>query len=116
MIEIKVTEKHINRGLRGECGACPIALAVNESLGDKYFSTVNPAYDDSKGHEFVELVVYTSSQSLNGEVAVFDIDNQNAVDFIHDFDSGMIMPAPVTFNIEGIELKDGVIVYDSQGN
>jgi len=32
LMTIQVTQEHINRGIRGDCGSCPIALAIQEAL------------------------------------------------------------------------------------
>lgn len=35
-MKIQVKQEHINKGIRGDFGSCPIALAIREALSGKY--------------------------------------------------------------------------------
>ncbi len=34
-MKIKLTQSHIDAGVKGDCGSCPVALAVMEATGAK---------------------------------------------------------------------------------
>lgn len=39
-MQIQVKQEHIDKGVQGKCGSCPIALAINENLVDGVISNV----------------------------------------------------------------------------
>lgn len=80
-VHIEVTAQDIADGARGESDSCPIALAVERTLG------VVPhvsEFDVSLGGRFDEAIV--------------DLPDE-AVDFIADFDAGL-RPGPFAFDLE----------------
>ena len=46
IIQIDVTQDHINNGKRYECNACPIALAFQKHINDDYSFEINDEYID----------------------------------------------------------------------
>lgn len=81
IVRIDVTAEDIAHGVRGECDSCPIALAIERTLG------------------VVPLV-------NRFDVALDGCDDDNAIDlpseatfFIEDFDMGLT-PEPFAFDLE----------------
>lgn len=50
---IKVTQEHIDRGIIGDCGECPVALAIREVLP---FSSIQV------GNNYCEIIDHHSSK------------------------------------------------------
>lgn len=45
-MKIRVTQKHIRRGVAGESQACPIALALHEATGHRFIVDSSELMDD----------------------------------------------------------------------
>ena len=46
IIQIDVTQDHIDNGKRYECNACPVALAFQKHINDDYSFEINDEYID----------------------------------------------------------------------
>jgi hypothetical protein len=53
ILTINVTERHIKEGTRGDCGYCPVALAVGEVID-------SPQTEISVGHE--RVIIFDTHQ------------------------------------------------------
>lgn len=82
---IHVTEERISKGISGDCGKCPIALAIHdETTWKKADVTYGCVFKDS-----------TDSWNDYGGVELPEL----ARDFIADFDHGRVRN-PFTFELE----------------
>jgi hypothetical protein len=71
MIAVNVTQSHIDRGIRHDCKACPLALAINERLRPGFFSFVGVgwiAFHDAGG----EVIHFRTPLECRDFVAIFD--------------------------------------------
>lgn len=49
-LEVSITQEHIDEGTRNHCQQCPVALAINEALGDAH----------ENGGQFADVVTKTA--------------------------------------------------------
>jgi hypothetical protein len=84
-MKITVTQEHIDKGIREDCTACPIALALRERGFDKY----------SVGR----YAIYPN-WGRRGAVGL----SRAAVRFTREFDQGLPVQ-PFSFNLPGLKLK-----------
>lgn len=80
-ITIQVTQEDIERGLRGDCAFCPIALSMRRSTGE-FWAVTGRAATPYAGH-------WTDSVTLP----------QECEGFISAFDKGYVV-SPFSFSIE----------------
>lgn len=78
---INVTQKHIDKGLRNNCQACPVALALREQT------------------PYVNCMLDSSSIFWGDKDATYSKVPYNVKTFIHNFD-GIFGVEPFSFNIE----------------
>lgn len=80
MLEVKVTQEHIDKGQRGEGDACPIALAL------------------LKGREYKQfLQVFVDVDNISFDDELYRT-SRKATKFIEDFDNGKeVKPATFRF-------------------
>lgn len=86
IIQIDVTQDHIDNGKRYECNACPVALAFQKHINDDYSFEINDEYID---------VVTKFNGYTQAEITV----PCTVTAFVRDFDS--IKPVkPFSFQID----------------
>ena len=83
---IKVTQEHIDSGVRGDCSKCPIALAISEQ--------VNNRVGVSKGGIIIPYLYETFLETP-----------PLAREFIEKFDAGKEVE-PFVFNLEGVTVVE----------
>ena len=77
--KINVTQKHIQKGRKSDCGQCPIALAILDTFGDRI---TNVNVGDNRVINFEEKV-------LNGDMNYLTCQASKKINsFIDKFDDG----------------------------
>lgn len=87
-MRVKVTQEHINRGLRRDCNKCPIALAI---INRKNISYVRVE----------ETIVYVARLSKVNKInrSLYLLPSE-AIKFIKTFDSGSEVVKPFSFEMK----------------
>lgn len=84
-MKIKITNKHIKKGRKGEPRLCPIALAIKEQVKNIDRNTI--------------MILYASANfAIKGKEVHKDLPKK-ATKFIHAFDSGEEVK-PFEFNLK----------------
>jgi hypothetical protein len=89
---IKVEQRHIDKGVRSNCEACPIALAVLEQYPDAHAVTVD---DD----------IVAGIDEFDAEHCVRFHMSTAALDFMCDFDEGRAVK-PFEFELDESKRRD----------
>ena len=95
-ITVSITQDHINRGLRGHCGRCPVALAIKDAVRGqaKRFRGKVEVFNSR-----ANIRSYDGERTALAGRWVMPLD---VGDFIYDFDIGGRGPRvrPFTFTLD----------------
>jgi len=81
-MKVTVTQQHIDKGVKGSCGFCPIALAIKEAFNTDY-------------------VLVASDLDIGESIRDFPTPEE-VQQFYCDFDRGQPVQ-PFTFELKGID-------------
>ena len=98
---VKVTEEHIEKGIREDCLNCPVALAIYEMLPYPYSPSV------STRHNRGAAVVLSNKDDVNWNLLI-PIEGDVIYDFIMNFDNGYYVE-PFEFELK-VRFNEGLLV------
>ena len=97
LVEVNVTEDDIVKGIKGNCSQCPVALAVNRILKDRFFSAIGGLRVTISEYGMKDYDIHMSdSHELWSFVRQFDDYGPN---YAHPFSFSLDIPEGFLLNV-----------------